>query len=312
MATSGSIDFNMDRDTLIEKAYKKIGALAEGENATATMISDAALELNMIIKAWKTSGINLWCYENITVFPVIGQKTYSIGTAHAAVDYVSTTTSAAASSGASSVTLTSATGISDGDFIGIELDGGDLQWTTVNGAPAGSVVTLDATLTDDVSSGATVYAYTTKANRPPRVTGARWYYSNGQEIPLHEASRHDYENLTLKTSQGSLSQYYYDPQLTNGILAIWQTFASVDELLILTAQRQLYDFDLSTDNPDIPQEAFHALVYKLAYHLSHEENISREKRDSLKLEAEQLFDEFNGYDQETASVQFVPYGDYYR
>jgi hypothetical protein len=72
-----------------------------------------------------------------------------------------TTVSVAASSGASTIDVASITGISNGDIIAIELDtvlisaGSERQWfhTTVNGAPAGSTITLTATLPADVAIG---------------------------------------------------------------------------------------------------------------------------------------------------------------
>jgi len=72
---------------------------------------------------------------------------------------LSTTASVASVSGASTITVTTVTGIANGDTIGIELDtaiiGSERQYfhTTVSGAPAGSVVTLAATLPDNVAIG---------------------------------------------------------------------------------------------------------------------------------------------------------------
>ena len=51
-----------------------------------------------------------------------------------------------------SITVTTVTGITSGDIVGLELDNGAAHWTTVNGAPSGNVVTL----TDAVPSGAAI------------------------------------------------------------------------------------------------------------------------------------------------------------
>lgn len=69
---------------------------------------------------------------------------------------VDTTLSAGAASSAGSVTVTSATGIASGDVIGVLLDTGLTHWTTVNGAPAGNVVTLTAVLPGAAASGRAV------------------------------------------------------------------------------------------------------------------------------------------------------------
>lgn len=68
-----------------------------------------------------------------------------------------TTLSATASKNATTVTLTSVTGISDGDPIGIVMDNGPTHWTYADGDPSGSVVTLGSYLPDQATSGNAVY-----------------------------------------------------------------------------------------------------------------------------------------------------------
>jgi hypothetical protein len=51
------------------------------------------------------------------------------------------------------VTLSSVTGITSGDVIGIQLDSGAAHWTTVNGAPVGNVVTLTVALPSNATIG---------------------------------------------------------------------------------------------------------------------------------------------------------------
>ena len=70
---------------------------------------------------------------------------------------VSTTTTAAAVSGATTVTVDSITNFADGDTIKILLDDDITYWRgKVSGTPAGSTITLDGALPDGVDSGATV------------------------------------------------------------------------------------------------------------------------------------------------------------
>lgn len=67
-----------------------------------------------------------------------------------------TTLAVAASTSDASVTVTSATGITNGDVIGILLDNGKTHWTTVNGAPSGAVVTLTAAMPSAAAIGKSV------------------------------------------------------------------------------------------------------------------------------------------------------------
>lgn len=54
------------------------------------------------------------------------------------------------------VTVTTVTGITSGDVIGIQLDSGAAHWTIVNGAPVGNIVTLTVALPSGSASGSRV------------------------------------------------------------------------------------------------------------------------------------------------------------
>ena len=69
----------------------------------------------------------------------------------------STTLASAAAKGDLTITVASATGITDGDYIAVVTDDGTQVWTTVNGTPVGAVVTLTLGVMDIAASGNTVY-----------------------------------------------------------------------------------------------------------------------------------------------------------
>jgi len=68
-----------------------------------------------------------------------------------------TTLSALAVKGATEIEVTSVSGISDADKIVVELDNGAYIWTTVDGTPDGTTVTLTHGLTGHAATGNTVY-----------------------------------------------------------------------------------------------------------------------------------------------------------
>lgn len=309
MSTSGIITFNRTRDQIIKAALRKCGIYAEGETPTAQQITDGAEDLNMMVKGWKALGINLWCYQEIAIFPVVGQASYSLGVGgdKAASTYVVTTLAADGAASAGTVTLTSVTGVATTYHIGIVLDDGTLQWTTVNGAPAGSVVTLTAPLTSAATSGNLVYVYQTIANRPLRVSAGRIKISNGNEIPMKIISRQEYFNLPIKTNEGKPTQLYYDPKLiTTGKVYIWSTFQTVNDFLIVTAQREIEDFNTLSDNADLPVEWLEPLVYNLAARISLDYGIDKTTRDDLAAMAAAFLDTVMAYDQEAVSISFTP------
>ena len=269
MARSGSDNYAVTRNDIINSALRKIGQLAEGETASAQQINDGAMDLESMAKHWQAAGLHLWKYEEMILFLVLDQKSYDIGPTTTenwlkASDLVETTTTADAAISATSISVTSITGISNGDFIGIITDDSTIHWTTVNGAPSGSTVTLTTGLDVAATSGAVVYAYTNKAVRPLEITQTRTQIDGNSEITHQMLSRDEYFGLANKAATGSAIQFYYNPRLDNGRLYPWPTSDNEREFLNITSQIQIEDFDGSGNNPDLPIEWADPLVWGLA------------------------------------------------
>jgi len=77
--TSGSTDFSVTRDDIIKRALRQIGALAQGETPTTDQVTEAALALNGLVKAWQADGMPLWAIKSYSVPLVAGTKDYEIG-----------------------------------------------------------------------------------------------------------------------------------------------------------------------------------------------------------------------------------------
>jgi hypothetical protein len=157
--------------------------------------------------------------------------------------------------------------IEDEDYIGIELDGGTIQWTTVDGTPSGDDVDLDAALTDDVAVDNYVFTYTNKIARPTEIIEARVRDTDDVDVPLWVcSSRHEFMEIADKTSKGQVSQLYYNPDITNGQLYTWPIADTGDitDRIVMTVQRVIEDFDASANNFDGPVECLEALIWNLA------------------------------------------------
>lgn len=311
MTTSGTITFTRTRDQLIKAALRKCSIGGEGEVPTPQQINDAAEDLNMMVKAWKAMGINLWCYQEIAIFPVIEQSSYNLSPTgdNASSTYLVTTLSASAAAAASTITVTNVTLGTysiNGWIIGVVLDSGAIQWTNINGAPAGLIITLTASLTGAAASGNLVYIYQAKANRPLRVLAGRVKINNGNEVPMKVVSRQDYFNNPIKTTQGHPTQLYYDPQLTHGQLYIWSTFQTVNDFIIITAQREIEDFNTLADTADLPQEWMEPIVWNLAARIMFDYGIDKVTRDDISSIAAGFLEIVMAFDQEAASICFTP------
>ena len=78
MATSGTTAYSTNRDDIIKRALRLIGAISQGETPTVLQVSEAATALNSLVKAWAADGMPLWAITERTLPLVSGQAVYSI------------------------------------------------------------------------------------------------------------------------------------------------------------------------------------------------------------------------------------------
>ena len=309
MTTSGTVSFSVTRDNLIEAALKHISALGDGETPSATQVTEASLLLNMLVKSKMADGMPLWALKTGYILPFTGSSSVSVGPAGGAAtnSYTVTTTSAAASSGASTIIVTSATGFANAFYIGIELTDSTIQWTTINGVPSGTTITLTAALTGDVALGAQVYAYQTKMQRPLRVIDA--YLKNivsNTEHKINIVPYTDYNALGNHTDASIPNQVYYDPQLDNGTFFVYPRFLTGDYLIQIRYHRPFEDFNAASDTPDFPQEFYLPLMVSLASLLAPKNGVPLDERKTLAMEAIGIWAQALSNGTEEGSVYMQP------
>ena len=266
MATSGSYDFGLTGTEIITEALELLGIVGVGNTLSSEDQASCLRSLEMMIKHWSSEGIALWKNVEASLFYSYEGTSYDIGPTgdHCSTGAYKTEVATAADSGDSTLTVDSDDNITDGDYIGIELDDGTVQWTTVNGTPSSDVVTLTASLTDDVAVDNHVYNYTTKTQRPLEIVEARRVSESNTETPLTIISRQEYMGLSTKTLGGTVTQCYYDPILTNGKMYVWPAPNDVKEYMKFTCRIPIQDFDSASNDPDFPQEWLMTLAWNLA------------------------------------------------
>lgn len=80
MATSGSTNYEADRNALIKGALRIVGAIAQGQSPTSDQYTEAAEALNMLVKALQTDGMPLWAIKTNNFAVTSGTANYRIGT----------------------------------------------------------------------------------------------------------------------------------------------------------------------------------------------------------------------------------------
>jgi len=312
MARSGTTNFTVSATSVINRALALVSERSAEVPFQDEEVNDALSTLNMMVKAWMADGLHLWTREEGVLFLRTGVSKYNLGGSsgdHATTedDFVDTTITAAAVTGANTITVASTANMTASDNIGIELDDGTRQWTTIVSVDSSTGLTLTDTLTDDVAIGRTVFTYTTVIEKPVRVeTSRRRLMSDNSDIEMNEWARQQYMAQPDKTSQGTPTNFYFSPEYTFGVMYVWQTASSVNQVVKFTFQRTIQNFDTVSDNPDFPQEWALALVYNLAALIGHEYDCPLQKLGMIKQEAMMLKDQVLGFDTEKVEMKMEP------
>lgn len=312
MTTSGTSTFNYSQSQIIRRALRQVGAFAAGETPDAQSVQDCSDALNAMVKEWNALGIHLWTESEGVLFLQPNQVQYALGPGssdHATQtnppNFVQVTLTANVAGGATALPVSSIANILANDNIGVTLANGTIYWTTVNGAPSGSTVNLAVGLTSAANNGAIVFDYTTALLRPLRVpAGRRFLASSAIETPMIKMSRLDYRDLPNKTATGIPTQYFYDPQLNQGIFFVWPAPVDATNLVKFTWYRQIQDFAAQSNTPDLPQEWINAVTWNLAEQMAPEYDVPPPRFQIIQTMAAKSLDRAMGFDHESESVYF--------
>jgi hypothetical protein len=308
MALSNSNDFNLTRNEIIEESFRELGVKTPNRTLTNEEMNDGARTLNLFCKSLIAKGLFLWKSKQATLFLAANQAAYTIdgSTAHCTETYTETTTSAAAATSATDIVVTSAAGFVVGYNIGVYLDDNTIHWTTIT-VIASTTITLNAALPSAAASGVAVYVYQTKIDRPENIDNAQSTIPSGNDIPMVKLSRDTYYNNPSKNTTGRPNQFYYDKQLTSGLISIWPVPNNSSNKVEFSWIKQIFDFDAATDDPDFPVEWLQPIILGVAYRLCRKYGrLDMQEKEQLKRDADEAIDEAGGYDREETSIYFQP------
>jgi hypothetical protein len=276
---------------------------------TAEDFADGLSKFNDILVNLQNLGINLW-REQDAVMPLNPNQTvYDLGTsgAHCFSDYELKSTTAAAIAGATTINL-AVSGITAGDYIGIKMDDGNRHWSTVSTIGASSVVIAGTGLTYASASGSEVYTYTTKIDRPLRVSSLRYLSTNtADESEVESCSRETYLKTPNKTSVAQVSQWYYSPLLGSGKLYLWGVASSCSELVKFSYLKPQYVIESQVESILVPVEWYPALKWQLASDLAVARGVAAERIVAIEAKAQKYMTDARDFDEEQEAMGIAPY-----
>lgn len=289
MATSGSWDYSATAAQIIAAAFEDLGVLQPGGTIVTAHQTMALTRLNLLVKQWQGNsdlapGLKIHTRQRLTLFLAKGQQRYTIGPASTDARCTAAYGRTTVASNYASGTSLSVAGVTDtttypgttismtsGDIIGVVLNDGTIGWTTLNGTPGSSPVTLQAGLASAANAGNFVYWFTARAQRFPLLEYAvlRTFdtstFGKATDLPLDVfRDVESYEALPDKTYSGDPLALLVEPLRLNTAITLNCQPGDVTKVVDLTVLYPAEDYDATTNDIALPQEGFAALSWELA------------------------------------------------
>lgn len=287
MTTSFSWNFSMSASDVIQSALEDLGIVVAGGTPQTADSTMARQRLNMIVKQLQsdsdfTPGLKVWTRQRVTLFQALGQQSYLVGPAstdsRASTQVGRTTISAAEAAAQTIISITSNTDVTSypgttitmtsGDIVGIELNDGTIQWTTISGTP-GITMTINNALTAASSAGRFVWWFTSRAQRFPYIEFAALRDSNFNDTPLDIYTQvQQYEATVAKFADGDPTVILVEPLRLNTRITLNSQPIDITKQIFMTVLYPAEDYDSSADDIAFPQEYYRLLSWELAWAMS--------------------------------------------
>ena len=287
MTTSASWDYSLTAANIITMALEDINVLEAGETVDSDDSTVALRALNALVKQWQGSadmapGLKVHTRQRITLFLAKDQYQYVVGPgssdARSSTAYGRTTLSADEAASQTVLSITSNTDtttypgttvtMTASDIIGIVLNDGTIQWTTISGTPTTTATVADA-LTGAASSGNYVYWFTSRAQRFVDIEAAALRDANGIDTHLDVFTDvGEYEQSPQKDADGDPTAILIEPLRTQTRVTLNFAPQDVTKQLRLTVIYPSEDYDATSDDIAYPQEWLAALEWELAFRLA--------------------------------------------
>lgn len=316
MTVGTASDFNLGRNEIITEALRELRVIGVNQTtATGNQISMCSTRLNLMMRAWQADGLHVWTQQTGVLFQTASQAQYSTDTDRMCNidDLVITSLGAAEATGQTVLTVADTTDMTAADEIGILLDDGTMQWTTIVSVDSPTQVTITDALTDDAASGNNVYAFTTRLGKLVKIyddirvrnmtTGTSTTYN---ETPVFLFSRQEYNILSNKTNTGLTSQVYFQPLRDKSTFYLWPVPNNAINLVLFTYERNLLDFDTSTNFADAPAEWTRTFVMCLAAEVGNLFGVPQDRLADIVARANSMRENLLGWDNDQYSIRIQP------
>lgn len=266
--------FSINRDTLLEDAYREIGVLGDGQVLDGSKIEKGHRALMLLLGSLAQKDIRgefATVRKRVTLFLQKGQEKYSIGGSdHCVSDYDATTINGAVAVNDTTIQVVSSAAMTAGDQVGVLTDSGYWEWHPIATIPDGTHYTIAAPgMARAAAAGSTVVSYTTVLSAPLEILTAVLRDTAGLDSSISLDLRlAEYEAIGDKDAAGDPARAYVEYGRTTTDL--WFDTAADDaaKTVRMVVRMPFSDMDSSTDTFDCSAAGLRALKFALAIELA--------------------------------------------
>ncbi len=308
MTTTGTNNFNLDMNDLIEEAFERCGL----ELRTGYDFKTARRSLNILTIEWANRGINLWTVEQGQIVLNTQQALYAVPVDTVDILDAGTRTDNGSQSNQIDINLTR---ISEPTYMTIpnkNTTGRPIQmWFNRQNGGVASVA--QTTLVGGISAADTTITLASAANLPTQ----GFVNINNETIAYQNIVGNQILNAWRGQNGTTAATHLTGANVFNNQLPcinVWPTPNSPGNqyTLMYYRMRRIQDAGSGIRTQDIPFRFIPCMVAGLAYYLSAKLlGVDPGRMQMLKAEYEQQFQLAADEDRETASVRFVPRNMFY-
>lgn len=274
MTVGTTHDFTLSRDELIKSAYRAINVIDDDGDLTANQLNNGVQLLNLIIRELDEHGKHLWAISQspstINLSAQVWAYTTSNGLQNNIVDLV--TAYYRDSSG------------NDNPLDILSIEGYEAIPNKIESGTPEKIY-----LTPNIATASkTMYVWPAPLTVQTQSEVVGTDSNNYRCIKSHTADTNN------KPITGANHLLFWEQGGSSGVAWVSGTVNYNPTLIRYAYKRPLFDFDNSTDNPDIPQAWFRRLKYLLAHDLSDEVETDIQTRILMKKKADDAYVNIHG------------------
>jgi len=321
VATSGTVSttvFNTRK--VIDHAYRRCRIPPEG--ISSEQISFALDTLYLVLSALANRGLQLWCIDKyiMPLYQAQGLMEMPDGIVDVLntnlrtlqqVTGISTATSTTYQTVFATDTQVTNVGVywnGASTSYALETSNDGVLWTTLATVDNPNASANETTWTDIQGSLATLY-FRVRATTGTLNQSVVFMGNTPTEIPMARLNRDDYVNLPNKAFQGRPLQFWLNRQLNNPILNLWPVPSAqfVTAQVVIWAKRYIMDVGTMTQEIEIPQRWYDAVVYVLAARLAEETpSVDPQMMTILDGKAQRALLEVEGEERDDSPIYMTP------